>query len=847
MTKITRNNDRKVWVNAVQTYMPLQNERREHLRSLSKRFSKLAAATPCDQIQCDGVQCDGTQCNGTHSPLPVRGQSLTWDGLIRETSLISNTGEGGSYHDIKEDQQIVNGCLRSSDFSRKSFESVRSRSDSELNLQMSSSENIKDYSEYTNEMSGPENKTQSVRTLSQSHANDSISTDNNSQDQIDDYTAKVFSSPKSSISPNHDNCPVRDHGQDQIIVDSDNASSTSSSPGLKDYRWQDSTAAFVSLDTPGAGACPTFSRTTLRYSMKSHEYLLAGGNSSCSSSSREEHSSAEANHPKVRYEDSNPQTRPKRHSSPVGGMEHSYSNKMSTRSTASRTPFFSPRTVQDDDEFPRSKSQEQNFTDDEAHYMASGYPEKGRPHTEGDTAQVKLARFGNFGNACDVSDQSASLFTFRHFSSRPVPARSILKRDSLARQSQSEIFSSDDDNVESRKGSQPIEISNGRHTDQSASSARPSLITSTFEDPKAQKVSIEPNGSINREYRHFLQRIGQAIVPRSYSQILRDQNNTCASCERLIGLPSTNLAAMFKRASIGRRNSRTFDRKRTANSSGKSRWQNVPPADESRYCWLSGKLFCRACHQNHTSVIPYNVISTWDFTEKPVSKIYKELVTVYEGTPLVHYRHIHPVIKKTIPELTTIRNARRDVVPIRQLFEGQDHRLPPCRAYGSYDSRVLSSRNSSCCSDALQVYEHKIGDLVNVFRNKQYWFHCCDLFSLNDLKIVKEYSKQRQQTSWFSSFSSLMRWKSFFSCGDTNASTDTPRSYMPTGENTDSVKNGAAIVDQFLEFVNYWKQHIIECAICGTAFVDMIEEKKSWPKASQILPNYKSFFECMEK
>lgn len=55
---------------------------------------------------------------------------------------------------------------------------------------------------------------------------------------------------------------------------------------------------------------------------------------------------------------------------------------------------------------------------------------------------------------------------------------------------------------------------------------------------------------------------------------------------------------------------------------------------DARYCYYSGKYYCKFCHVGDKSYIPSYILHRWDFTKRPVSKFYMKFLNEFSQEPI---------------------------------------------------------------------------------------------------------------------------------------------------------------------------------------------------------------------
>eukprot|EP01054_Gregarina_sp_Poly1_P006400 Gregarina_sp_Poly_1__6399@NODE_340_length_9432_cov_376_033743_g285_i0_p3_GENE_NODE_340_length_9432_cov_376_033743_g285_i0NODE_340_length_9432_cov_376_033743_g285_i0_p3_ORF_typecomplete_len536_score52_29zfRING_9/PF13901_6/1_2e21_NODE_340_length_9432_cov_376_033743_g285_i075519158 len=115
------------------------------------------------------------------------------------------------------------------------------------------------------------------------------------------------------------------------------------------------------------------------------------------------------------------------------------------------------------------------------------------------------------------------------------------------------------------------------------------------------------------------------------------------------------------------------------------------PGYEPLYCSYSGKFFCRNCHSGECRPLPASIISLWDFTPQPISKSASRFLRIYFNEPIILYKQIHPVVKKSFPEVSFVHSMRRELVGLKDFFTSS----------GKSDAETATSRDSDSASEEL--------------------------------------------------------------------------------------------------------------------------------------------------
>lgn len=80
--------------------------------------------------------------------------------------------------------------------------------------------------------------------------------------------------------------------------------------------------------------------------------------------------------------------------------------------------------------------------------------------------------------------------------------------------------------------------------------------------------------------------------------------------------------------------------------------------DEARYCYFTGKYYCKNCHLNEVSVIPSRLIYNWDHRKYPVCVVVNTYLSDISNTYLINVKEINPKIYGIVSEMQELRTLR---------------------------------------------------------------------------------------------------------------------------------------------------------------------------------------------
>eukprot|EP01095_Lingulamoeba_sp_RSL-Kostka_P008244 TRINITY_DN2717_c2_g1_i2.p1 TRINITY_DN2717_c2_g1~~TRINITY_DN2717_c2_g1_i2.p1 ORF type:complete len:282 (-),score=72.00 TRINITY_DN2717_c2_g1_i2:141-986(-) len=124
-----------------------------------------------------------------------------------------------------------------------------------------------------------------------------------------------------------------------------------------------------------------------------------------------------------------------------------------------------------------------------------------------------------------------------------------------------------------------------------------------------------------------------------------------------------------------------------------------------RFCWYTGKYYCKKHHDKQSTLIPFKILHEWDFTPLPVSKFAYNHIKVNFANPILDINKINPKLYDIVPSLRTVRHIRKTLM-------------------------LMSEFIYSCRSEQ---------QLLNIFGDKnKYFLESLHIFSLRDLTRHQE-------------------------------------------------------------------------------------------------------------
>ncbi|KAL0277148.1 UNVERIFIED_CONTAM: hypothetical protein PYX00_004525 [Menopon gallinae] len=80
--------------------------------------------------------------------------------------------------------------------------------------------------------------------------------------------------------------------------------------------------------------------------------------------------------------------------------------------------------------------------------------------------------------------------------------------------------------------------------------------------------------------------------------------------------------------------------------------------DEARYCYFTGKYYCRNCHLNEVAIIPSRLVYNWDHKKYQVCAAAHSYLSDISSTYLINVKEINPKIYGVVSEMQELRTMR---------------------------------------------------------------------------------------------------------------------------------------------------------------------------------------------
>ncbi|XP_066996598.1 differentially expressed in FDCP 8 homolog isoform X2 [Anabrus simplex] len=89
---------------------------------------------------------------------------------------------------------------------------------------------------------------------------------------------------------------------------------------------------------------------------------------------------------------------------------------------------------------------------------------------------------------------------------------------------------------------------------------------------------------------------------------------------------------------------------------------------EPRLCDYNGHYYCPNCHWNALAVIPARVVHNWDFEERRVTQVSKQLLQLMINRPILKLQDLNPRLFGFVEELSLVKKIREDIMLMKKYF-----------------------------------------------------------------------------------------------------------------------------------------------------------------------------------
>lgn len=125
--------------------------------------------------------------------------------------------------------------------------------------------------------------------------------------------------------------------------------------------------------------------------------------------------------------------------------------------------------------------------------------------------------------------------------------------------------------------------------------------------------------------------------------------------------------------------------------------------DVSRFCYYTGKWYCRECHANARAVVPARAVLHWDLRPFPVSLAAQSLLAEGATRPLLNVASLNEALYRTAPELGLVKEVRERLVQLGDYVQTCAERATLMAALGPR-SYLLESVHLYSLRDLIEVH-----------------------------------------------------------------------------------------------------------------------------------------------